>query len=43
MAGAGNVYRHNYEEVLAVTIWETVKLALPDLLSAVRQEPTNNN
>src|SRR6266705_6702632 len=28
MAGAGNVYRHDYENVAARYIWETVQLAL---------------
>jgi uncharacterized protein with HEPN domain len=34
IAGAGNVYRHDYEEVSKVMIWNTVK-ALPELLEAV--------
>jgi uncharacterized protein with HEPN domain len=34
IAGAGNVYRHDYEEVSTVMIWNTVK-ALPELLEAV--------
>jgi uncharacterized protein with HEPN domain len=37
IAGAGNVYRHDYEEVSAVKVWNTVK-ALPVLLAAVEQE-----
>jgi uncharacterized protein with HEPN domain len=31
MAGAGNVYRHDYEEVAVKRIWDTVQLALPPL------------
>lgn len=37
IAGAGNVYRHDYEEVSTVMIWNTVKV-LPELLEAVEQE-----
>jgi uncharacterized protein with HEPN domain len=29
MAGAGNVYRHDYGDVAAQFLWETVQLALP--------------
>src|SRR5258708_39148472 len=29
MAGAGNVYRHDYEDVAARPVWETVQRALP--------------
>jgi uncharacterized protein with HEPN domain len=38
MAGAGNVYRHNYEDVAAHYIWETVQQALPPLLAVVEEE-----
>jgi uncharacterized protein with HEPN domain len=31
MAGAGNVYRHDYEDVAAEFVWETVAQALPPL------------
>jgi uncharacterized protein with HEPN domain len=31
MAGAGNVYRHDYEDVAAEFVWETVERALPPL------------
>jgi uncharacterized protein with HEPN domain len=31
MAGAGNVYRHDYEDVAAEFVWETVQRALPPL------------
>jgi len=29
MAGAGNVYRHDYEDVAAQLVWDTVRQALP--------------
>jgi uncharacterized protein with HEPN domain len=35
IAGAGNVYRHDYEDVAAKIIWDTVQLALPPLRSAI--------
>lgn len=38
MAGAGNVYRHDYQDVAALRIWDTVKLALPPLRVVVEQE-----
>lgn len=38
MAGAGNIYRHDYEDVAAHYVWETVRLALPALLTAVTDE-----
>lgn len=38
MAGAGNVYRHGYDDVAAKRIWETVRIALPLLRTAVRNE-----
>ena len=28
MAGAGNVYRHDYEDVTARQVWDTIQLAL---------------
>jgi uncharacterized protein with HEPN domain len=31
MADAGNLYRHGYEYVSTVTVWETVRLHLPPL------------
>lgn len=37
MAGAGNVYRHDYEDVAAHYVWDTV-LALPPLLTVVEKE-----
>jgi uncharacterized protein with HEPN domain len=38
MAGAGNVYRHDYEDVAAEFVWETVQRALPPLKAAAEQE-----
>ena len=38
MAGAGNVYRHDYEDVAAEFVWETVQRALPPLKAAMEQE-----
>jgi len=38
MAGAGNVYRHDYEDVAAHYVWDTVQLALPPLRLVVEQE-----
>jgi uncharacterized protein with HEPN domain len=31
MAGAGNVYRHDYEDVAAGYVWQTLKHDLPQL------------
>jgi uncharacterized protein with HEPN domain len=38
MAGAGNIYRHGYEDVAAQLVWDTVKRALPPLKVAVEKE-----
>ena len=38
MAGAGNVYRHDYEDVVAKLVWDTVQLALPPLSAVVSFE-----
>jgi uncharacterized protein with HEPN domain len=38
IAGAGNVYRHEYEDVAAKLVWDTVQLALPPLQAAISQE-----
>jgi uncharacterized protein with HEPN domain len=40
MAGAGNVYRHDYEDVAANFVWHTVQISLPPLRAAVEQELT---
>jgi uncharacterized protein with HEPN domain len=38
MAGAGNVYRHDYEDVAAQFVWETVQQALPPLRTVIEEE-----
>ena len=38
IAGAGNIYRHDYEDVAATRLWDTVRLALPPLRAIVEQE-----
>jgi uncharacterized protein with HEPN domain len=38
IAGAGNVYRHDYEEVLDQIVWLTVERSLGPLYSAILQE-----
>ena len=38
MAGAGNVYRHEYEDVAAQFVWDTVQRALPPLRMVVEEE-----
>jgi uncharacterized protein with HEPN domain len=38
MAGAGNIYRHDYEKVREALVWKTVKHRLPSLLSVVEHE-----
>jgi uncharacterized protein with HEPN domain len=37
-AGAGNVYRHDYDDVAAEFVCETVQRALPPLREVIRQE-----
>jgi uncharacterized protein with HEPN domain len=38
MAGAGNVYRHDYENVAAQYVWATVQRELPLLRIVIEQE-----
>jgi len=38
MAGAGNVYRHDYEDVAARYVWKTVKESLPALRDVIAAE-----
>jgi uncharacterized protein with HEPN domain len=38
MAAAGNVYRHDYEDVAAQFVWDTVQHALPPLRVVVDAE-----
>jgi hypothetical protein len=40
MAGAGNIYRHDYEDVQQLLVWGTVHSRLPELLTAVEEELT---
>jgi uncharacterized protein with HEPN domain len=40
MAGAGNVYRHDYEDVAAQFVWDTVQRDLPSLREVVEVEIT---
>lgn len=38
MAGAGNLYRHDYEDIAARRVWDTVAYALPSLRRVVEHE-----
>ncbi len=38
MASAGNVYRHDYEDVVAQLVWDTVHQALPQLKFVIAAE-----
>lgn len=38
IAGAGNIYRHDYEDVLATILWNTVRDHLHALENAVHRE-----
>lgn len=38
MAGAGNVYRHDYEDVEQLFVWRAIRLRLPELLIVIEQE-----
>jgi uncharacterized protein with HEPN domain len=38
MAGAGNVYRHDYEDVAPSYVWATVQNHLPPLRLAIERE-----
>jgi uncharacterized protein with HEPN domain len=38
IAGAGNVYRHDYEDVLASILWNTVHHQLDGLEQAIKRE-----
>jgi uncharacterized protein with HEPN domain len=38
MAGAGNVYRHDYEDVQQRLVWGVVHLRLPTLLAMIENE-----
>jgi uncharacterized protein with HEPN domain len=43
MAGAGNIYRHEYEDVAAQQVWDTVQIDLPPLRAAIAQELAADN
>ena len=38
VAGAGNVYRHEYEDVAAKVVWDTVQIAQPALREVIVAE-----
>jgi uncharacterized protein with HEPN domain len=38
MAAAGNIYRHEYEDVAPRRVWSAVEKRLPPLLAAIEQE-----
>jgi len=38
MAAAGNIYRHDYEDVEAALVWESVCAALPPLRDVLARE-----
>ena len=38
MAGAGNIYRHDYDDVVEQFVWKTATTDLPQLLAAVESE-----
>jgi uncharacterized protein with HEPN domain len=38
MAGAGNIYRHDYEDVAAQHVWNAVQIDLPPLRAVVALE-----
>ncbi len=37
MAGAGNVYRHEYERILDRAVWDTTQESLEPLLEVVEE------
>ena len=38
IAGSGNIYRHDYEDVLEKMVWNTIHMALGPLENAVKEE-----
>jgi uncharacterized protein with HEPN domain len=38
MAGAGNIYRHDYEDVAAQHVWDAVQIGLPPLRAVIERE-----
>ncbi len=41
MAGASNIYRHEYEDVVASRVWRTLTMSLPVLRVVIEQELAN--
>jgi uncharacterized protein with HEPN domain len=42
MAAAGNIYRHEYEDVAAGRVWQTLNVSLPKLLGVIEGELGND-
>ncbi len=42
IAGAGNVYRHDYEDVTAHLVWDTLASELPALRAVIEMELANS-
>ncbi len=38
MAAAGNIYRHEYEDVVARRVWQTLTVSLPVLKNVIAHE-----
>jgi uncharacterized protein with HEPN domain len=38
MAAAGNFYRHKYEDVAALYVWDTLQRSLPPLRAVIEAE-----
>lgn len=38
MAAAGNIYRHDYEDVVAQQVWDAVETDLPPLRVVIEHE-----
>ena len=38
MAGAGSIFRHDYEDVTAQHVWDAVQIDLPPLRAVITQE-----
>jgi uncharacterized protein with HEPN domain len=36
--GAGNIYRHDYDNVAEEFVWRTVNASVPKLLAAIEEE-----
>jgi len=43
MAGAENIYRHDYEDVTAQQVWDTVRLDLPPLRAMIASFSAQRN